>query len=323
MRKAIILISILAVMLALAGCSGNKEQTGALGSKFVGGKEGLYLSFASGSIPDKVLDQNQPFGISVVITNKGDYTIEQGSDATVKITGIDPADFGVSASDLTQDAPSQIRGAQKDADGNAIQGETVSLDFPASGSSLTHQKEIAGSVTYNVRADVCYTYGTVVNTKLCVLSDILGTQGATGKLCAINEDKTVDNSGAPVQVSSFRESVSSATKVAFVFTVKHVGTGTVHEKASECSKDFQKKDKVHVKIDTGLSDGISCSGLASGTASGSVYEGDAQLLNGEREIRCTQTVNNPTDLEKLVRIDLTYDYDQYIEKNLEVQHVGG
>lgn len=323
MRKAIILISIVAIMLALAGCGGNNEQAGAVGSKFVGGTAGLSLSFATGSIPDKVLDQNQPFGISVVLTNKGDYTIEQGADATVKITGIDPADFGVSASDMTQDAPSQIRGAQKDAEGKAVQGETVSLDFPASGSSFTHQKAIAGSVTYNVRADVCYKYGTVVNTKLCVLEDILGTKGSKGKLCSINEDKVVDNSGAPVQVSVFRESVSSANKVAFVMTIKHVGTGTVHEQSSECSKDFQKKDKVHVKIDTGLSDGISCSGLASGTASGSVYEGDAQLLNGEREIRCTQTVNNPTDLEKLVRVDLTYDYDQYIEKKLEVQHVGG
>jgi hypothetical protein len=269
MRKAI-LITCLALLLVLSiGCDGKKEQQGIPTSKFVGGTQGLTIEFATGSLPDKVLDKDQPFGISVVLTNKGDHTIDQGADATVKITGIDPTDFGVSAGDLVQDAAAQIRGAQKDTEGNMIQGETISLDFPQSGASFTHQKEIAGSVTYSVRADVCYKYGTVVNTKLCVLEDILGTQGAADKLCKINEEKAVDNSGAPVQISAFRESVSSANKVAFVFKITHTGTGTVHEESSECSKEFQQKDKVHVKIDTGLSDGLMCSGLQDGTASGS------------------------------------------------------
>ena len=124
-------------------------------------------------------------------------------------------------------------------------------------------------------------------------------------------------------MASFRESVSSANKVSFVFKIKHVAPGTVHQMGTECSKEFQDKDKVHVKIDTGISDGLTCSGLQEGSGAGSTYEGYAQLLNGEREIRCTQTINNPTDLEKLVTIELTYDYDQFIEKNLEVQHVGG
>lgn len=322
MRNAI-LISFVALLLVLAaGCGEGEQQQGVTGSKFVGGTEGLAVKFAEGSLPDKVLDQDQPFGISVVLTNKGDHTIQEGAEATVKITGIDPDDFGVSAADLVQDSPSQIRGAQKDTSGNLIQGETVSLDFPTSGSSLVHQNPISGSVTYNVRADVCYKYGTVVNTKLCVLEDILGTTGSSGRLCEINQEKPVDNSGAPVQVSTFRESVSSANKVSFVFKVKHLGGGTVHQMDSECNKEFADKDKVHVKIDTGLSDGLQCSGIQ-GTASGSVFEGDIQLLNGEREIRCTQTINSPTDLEKLVAIELTYDYNQYIQKNLEVQHVGG
>ncbi|MBU2562030.1 MAG: hypothetical protein KKD17_07080 [Nanoarchaeota archaeon] len=322
MRKAILITFVAFLLIFAAGCN-KQDKQGVVGSKFVGGTEGLSISFAPGSIPDKILDKDQPFGISVVLTNKGDHTIENGADATVKITGIDPADFGVSAGDLVQDSPGTIRGAQKDVQGAVIQGETVSLDFPASGASLAHQKTIAGSVTYNVRADVCYKYGTVANTKLCVLEDILGTRGSSGKLCQINEDKVVDNSGAPVQVASFRESVSSANKVSFVFKIKHMGTGTVHEMGSECAKEFQQKDKVHVKVDTGISDGLTCSGLQDSAASGSVYEGNAQLLNGEREIRCTQNINSPTDLEKLVIIELTYDYDQHIEKRLEVQHVGG
>ncbi|MBW2967912.1 hypothetical protein KY362_05495 [Candidatus Woesearchaeota archaeon] len=323
MKRAILIIPLaLALMFAL-GCGEGEDRAAVAGSKFVGGSEGLIMSFAPGSLPDKVLDQDQPFAISVVVTNKGDHTIENGADATVSITGIDPVDFGVSAADLVQDSPTQIRGAQKDLQGALIQGETISLDFPANGANFQHQKQIAGSVTYNVRADICYKYGTVANTKLCVLEDILGTTGTQGRLCQVNEDKAVDNSGGPVQVSAFRESVSSANKVAFVIKLSHMGGGKVHEMDSECSDEFQQKDKVHVKIDTGLTDGLQCSGLQNGAESGSVYEGDAQLLNGEREVRCTQTVNNPVDLEKLVVVELTYDYSQFISKPLEVQHVGG
>lgn len=322
MRKSIILFCMIIILVVAAGCEQDKDKQRAAGSKFVGGTDGLVISFAQGSLPDKVLDQDQPFGISVVLTNKGDHTIENGADTTVKIMGIDPADFGVSAGDLEQDSPGQIRGSQKDADGVVVQGETLSLDFPSNGQSFQHQKEIAGSVTYNVRADVCYKYITIANTKLCVLEDILGTRGSEKKLCKVNEEKTVDNSGAPVQISSFKESVSSANKVAFVLKIRHVGSGTAHEADSECAEEFQQKNKIHVKIDTGIEDGLQCSGLQEGIASGSTFEGDTQLLNGEREIRCTQTVNDPTDMEKLVTIELGYDYEQYIEKRLEVQHVG-
>ncbi|MBI4739324.1 hypothetical protein HY772_07305 [Candidatus Woesearchaeota archaeon] len=324
-KKIIPIVALTVLLIVLAGCNGGQKQQGVAGSQFVGGTQGLELSFVAGTPPDKVFDTGQPFGISVRLVNKGDYSIENTADATVTISGIDPADFGVTAADLKHDSPDPLRGAQKDASGNAVSGADVTIDFPAAGSTMQHQKTIAGSVSYNVRADVCYEYKSITNTKLCILEDILGTEGKTNTLCQINEVKTIDNSGAPVQIESqsFRESVSSSNKVAFVFKVKSVGTGTVHEKLSECDGSFQKKDKVHIKVDTGLSDGLTCSGLQNGAASGTTFEGDATLLNGEREIRCTQTVNNPTDLEKLVTIELGYDYKQFVNKPLVVQHVGG
>ncbi|HII72074.1 TPA: hypothetical protein HA265_04940 [Candidatus Woesearchaeota archaeon] len=319
-NKGILLLTLFAIVV---GCGGSgTEQTGTPGSMFVGGTEGLSVAFAPGSLPETVMDQDQSFAVSLVVQNRGDHSIENGADIKASITGIDPADFGVSAGDLEQSPDTGIRGAQKDTTGATVSGETISLDFPKSG-NFAHQKTIAGSVQYNVRADVCYKYGSVANTKLCILEDMLGTQGTEGKLCQINEEKVIDKSGAPVTVTSFRESVSSANKVAFVFKVEHVGTGKVHKLASGCLADFANKDKVRVKIDTGISDGLTCSGLQDGAASGSTYEGEATLLNGAREIRCTQTVNNPTDIEKLVRIDLSYDYKQYIQQTMTVQHVGG
>ncbi|MFC1723480.1 hypothetical protein ACFL0V_05055 [Nanoarchaeota archaeon] len=321
-RKIAVLLMV--AMLFIFGCGGGGEQDqqGVAGSQFAGGDVGLSIGFAEGSIPSEIFDRDYQFGISLVIKNLGDHDIENGGDVKAKITGIDPSDFGVSANDLEQSPTGGIRGAQKDATGASVAGETISLDFPTSGASFAYQKEIAGSIPYNIKVDVCYKYGTVVNTKLCVLEDILGTTGQQG-LCEINQDKPVDNSGAPVKVTSFRESVSSSNKVAFVFKIQHTGGGKVHQLASDCTSDFQNRDKVHVKIDTGLSDGLTCSGLQNGQASGSVYEGDATLLNQAREIRCTQDINNPTDIEKLVRIDLTYDYKDSLTQQLMVKHVGG
>lgn len=323
MKKIIMLVLLSAMLVFATGCNKQQETTGVTGSQFVGGSQGLTIQFAEGTPPEKVLDQNQPFGVSIRLTNVGDHDIETLSDATVTISGIDPADFGVSEGDMKQDVPEELRGAQKDSEGNPVSGTDLVLDFPASGAALQHQKEIAGSVTYNVRADVCYRYGSVSNTKLCILEDILGTSGRESSLCTIAEDKPLDNSGAPVQVDAFRESVSSSTKVAFVFKVKHLGSGSVHDPGSECDSAFTAKDKVRVKVDTGLADGLTCSGLQDSAGSGSTFEGTATLLNGEREIRCTQTVNSPTDIEKLLRIDLDYDYKQHATKSLVVQHIGG
>ncbi|MFQ5474237.1 MAG: hypothetical protein ACE5DM_00205 [Candidatus Nanoarchaeia archaeon] len=321
MRKLLVILMICSVALLL-GCGEKKEQTTSTGSQFVGGSEGLGISFVEGTPPPEVLDKDQPFGISIKLSNKGEYDIEDASKVTVKLTGFDPADFGVSASDMEQKSPEPLLGAQKDAQGNPVQGTIVTMDFPTSGASFSHQVEIAGSVTYNVKADVCYEYGSTANSKLCVLEDILGTTGKKGELCTISEKKTVDKSGAPVQVESFTESVSSANKVAFVFKVKHTGSGDVHEKGSTCGDEFNLKNKVTVKVDTGITDGLTCSGLQNGQASGSTYEGVATLLNGEREIRCTQTISSPSDFEKLVRIDLGYDYSQNVIKTVQVKHLG-
>jgi hypothetical protein len=322
-NKVLLFTAILVLVFAIGCEQGADQQQGATGSQFVGGSLGLVMTFIESAPPREVADVNQPFGISVKIENKGDHDIMSPSDATVTITGVDPADFSVSAADLKQDSAEPLMGASKDAAGKQLSGTLVTLDFPKSG-ALQHKTAIAGAVTYNVKADVCYKYGSIANTKMCVLEDILGTSGRQSTLCKINEDKPLDKSGAPVQIDSFRESVASANKVAFVFKVKQTDVGGhIYGRSSECDENFNNRDKVHIKIDTGMNDGLLCTGLTAGTAAGSVYEGDATLLNGEREVRCTQTVTTPSDLEKLVRIDLEYDYKQSISQELIVKHLGG
>ncbi|MBT7903409.1 hypothetical protein HN587_06115 [Candidatus Woesearchaeota archaeon] len=327
MRRLAIILVIL-MMIFLVGCGENQDSaaqpTGIkTGSMFIQGTDGLSIEFVSGAPPTSVVDKEQPFGISVRIENLGGHDIDLGSDATVTVTGFDPADFGVGASDLKKDSPDPLRGVKIDTEGGKIPGGMASIDFPTSGSAFVNQKEVAGQVTYNIKADVCYNYGTVVNSELCILEDMLGMTGQESSFCKVTEEKSVDNSGAPVQVTSFRESVGSATKTNFIFKVEHKGSGKLYASSSECVEEFPKRNKVHVEIDTGISGGLTCSGLQDPSSSGSVYSGDVVLLNGMREISCSQEISSPSDFKKVVRIDLGYDYKQSAETSLTVQHIGG
>lgn len=319
MKKILLLLF---VLVFLIGCQEQPAETGNSfsGSQFFGGEEGLSIEFVTGAPPDEVVDQGQPFGASVLISNKGDDDVNSG-DYKVTITGIDPALFSSSPSAMSQNPSDNLRAAQVDASGTRIEGAKTTVDFPQGG-SFQHSTQIAGAVTYNIKADLCYEYTSKANTKLCILSDILGTQGRADELCEISEEKPVDKSGAPIKVTNFIESAGASDKVSFVFTIKHTGKGSVHELNSGCSDDFSDRNKVTVKIDTGVSGTLSCSGISDGSASGSVYTGNVQLLNGEREIRCTQTVANPADFESLVSIDVDYDYRSSASKQIRVKHIG-
>ena len=325
MRKLLFIVFTV-LFLMLVGCSNSSDTKtqSSSSSQFVGGTEGLTLSFATGSLPASIFDKDESFGVSILLENKGEHTIKTTSAATVTLSGFDPKDFGASSSDLKQDISNSMRGTSKDSAGNTVKGETVSLDFPKSGSSFAHQKEIAGSVDYTFRAGVCYLYQNIANVKLCVLEDMLGTKSKDNKLCKVSEDKSASlaNSGGPVQITSFKEAVSSKNKVSFVFTVEHKGKGKVFEKTSKCDSSYQKKDRVYLTIDTGMSDGLQCSGMQKGAASGSKFSGSVQLLNNKREVRCTQTINTPADLEKLVTITMDYDYESFASQKLTVKHIG-
>ncbi|RME77716.1 hypothetical protein D6774_03560 [Candidatus Woesearchaeota archaeon] len=304
------------------GCQQEQQDPNAasVSSQFYGGDQGLVISFVPGAPPDEVVDKGQPFGASVLIENKGDDDVAAG-EYRVTLTGIDPALFSTTAAAMTQKPSEELRAAQVDASGTRIEGAKVTVDFPQGG-SFEHSREISGAVTYNLKADLCYQYSSKANANLCVLEDILGTQGRADKLCEISESKDVDASGAPVKVVNFVESAASSDKISFVFTIRHVGSGSVHALGSDCSDEFSKRNKVKVTIDTGISGTLSCSGISDGSASGSTYTGTVQLLNGEREIRCTQTVNNPSDFESLAEITIDYDYRTSVSKQLRVKHIG-
>ena len=319
--KFLIIISIMTLLL-LAGCNNESEGQQSRSSKFIGGTEGLRIEFVDGTPPKEVLDSGQQFGATIKLSNQGEHTVLEG-DAIVLLSGFSAGDFGVGANDLIKVAEDSLLGASRDAAGNKVQGAITTVDFPANQQSFEYQKRIAGSISYNIKADVCYPYTSYANSQICVLRDILGTTGQRDPLCVINERKTVDMSGAPVHIENFVQSVSSSDKVSFVFTIRHKGRGSVYQYNSACEEDFNTRNKVRISVDTGITDGsLTCSGLQNSGTTGTAFEGDVVLLNGEREIRCTQQLNNPSDFEQLVQIRAMYDYRDSVTTSLAVKNLG-
>jgi len=316
MRTRNILFAVVAVLILGigTGCSSSTTngENGGISSSgaFIGGTKGIAMEFLPGAPPDSVFDVNYPFSVNVKTENVGEWEINK-SNIFFTITGVNPSDFGLLQGNLTKIPDENLDRAQKDPNGNQIQGTVSNIEF----NGFQYQSKVAGQVQFNVKAEACYLYGTTAQTQLCISKDFLGKSGEKGT-CVASENKNVENSGAPVHITTFTESVVGNNKLSFIFNVKHVGTGAVYEPNTLCSTDLAHRNKVKVKVSDPAIGQISCSGLEGG-----LLEGIVTLYQGERSIRCTLTVDNDklNDYEKVINIQVMYDYKDYIETPLLVK----
>ncbi|MBW2993751.1 hypothetical protein KY317_04215 [Candidatus Woesearchaeota archaeon] len=308
----VLLILILAVF--ITGCK--EEEVEEEFEAFVGGSDGLVLEFIENAPPSEVFDFESMFDMSIKIENIGEWDIENPADLTITISGIDPSDFGKNLAFLSKDSAIPMAGKHPDPAGGVLQGTIDVIDFPG----FQYTDTITGKADFNIRASACYEYGTKINSKICVLEDLIGITRRSGEtpVCEPQGEKDVENSGAPVHVVSLTENVFSNDRIGITFRIQHVGTGAVYQTGSECGTELAKQNKVYARVNTGIS-GITCSGIAGGTT-----EGYVTLYNGQRDITCT-TPQLPAargDYEKPISIELRYGYREYIDKVLTVRHAG-
>ncbi len=325
MNKRIISIIMVGFLLIALGCGDKDKGTTADGGgttsrggstdSFIGGDVGLDVKFMEGAPPSEVYDLEYSFGINVRLENQGEYDVPKDS-VTLKITGIDPSDFGKNGSALTKTNSEELLGAKIDPQGNEIAGGIANIDFEG-----LQAKPVTGNVQFNIRSEVCYPYGTTAIAQACILEDLLGTTRKAGEepFCEVTGEKTVENSGAPVQITSFSQSATGKDKVSFTFEVGHVGEGLLFKNASNCEAGLANKDKVYVKVVSDMPD-LSCSGLSGSN------EGEVSLYGEEggekRSVVCTQKLAaDRTDSEKQVKITLQYAYKEKVDTELLVKHV--
>jgi hypothetical protein len=78
------LLTVVAAVLLLVGCSGN-NNTPDLSKPYIGGKVGLKMTYSEGMPPEKVFDNSQlPFGIQLQLENYGESSVAAG-DAYIEI----------------------------------------------------------------------------------------------------------------------------------------------------------------------------------------------------------------------------------------------
>ncbi len=311
MKKEILIFLIL--LAVVSGCDLNNEDTPDTGTPFLGGTTGLIMNFMEDAPPEEVYDGGEyPFDIVVKLENEGEWDVEAGN-ARVKISGIDPSEFGLDPSDLIGYPDSDLTRTYKDAEGNVIEGSETHVGFYG----FNFQDEIRGNMQFPVRADVCYTYGTNALSQICIKEDLYDTD--EDSLCIVNEEKSVYSSRAPVQVTSMKESVRGAEKVGFTFTLEHIGNGGIFQKGSDCdTTGVQYEKKVWIEVSTG-EEGLKCNGLQDGTDT----TGYVTLYGGERTVTCTQEADSVSDYQKKVDITIEYDYKDDIDTVLLLKHTQG
>jgi len=306
--KQTVIISLICLSL-LVGCGSNDNGGTDMEDPFLGGTEGLIISFEEDTPPTEVFDGGEfPFGIVVKLQNDGEQPVMK-DDILVTISGILASEFGKQESELILNPTEDLEGNKKDSDGKKIESNPVHVEF----GDFNHLGELSGNTPYTFRADVCYKYGTTANTLLCIRKDNLDRDEG---VCVVNEDKKVFSSGAPIQIIDFKESARAKDKVAFTFTIAHKGNGDIFEPESKCDGSFEKENKIWVEIETGIEGALECSGLKDGTEK----SGYVTMYGSDKQITCSQLLTTNSDYQKSITIKLTYDYKENKETKVLVKH---
>ncbi len=309
---------LLGLVVFIAACT--TETAPGNDTPFIGGTNGLIIEFLENAPPKEVADNGQfPFDIIVKLTNEGEHKVLR-SQAHVTISGLFPADFDKGLGELQRQPPvDDLEPVRKDPEGNEIPGTQTQVHIDG----LNYKGNLDGNVKFPVRAEVCYQYQTIANGQYCMRENLLDTDEG---VCEVSGTKTIHNSGAPVQITSFKQSVAGTDTILLTFTVSQRGNGNIFKSDTSTSgvscdsSSFVDENKVFVSVQTGLgSNPIKCLGLFDRDGLDD-HEGYVLLTNGDATFTCTQEVED-VDAEKTVRVIMDYEYEEIKSTELIVKHL--
>ncbi|MCC7574689.1 hypothetical protein KO361_03805 [Candidatus Woesearchaeota archaeon] len=313
MKQKILLIILAVTLLLLTACEEGQapnQQTG-----FVGGTKGIEMSFVTNAPPEKVSDGGQePFDVVIELTNRGEHEVLR-EDVFVKLEGFSASSFGVTNNDLIAHPEDDLFAVRKSPDGSIITSPSIPVVFEG----LNYQLSAPANVPFTFRAKACYTYETIAITDICVKENY--NDDRAGDLCKVSGERTVSNSGAPVQVTSIRQAPQGRDKSTITFSIQQKDlnpAGKVSRTNTECSTAQQDEERVFVSVTglvTGTTDEVRCIGLIGGDSS----SGYITLTKNEpREVSCTITLADRNTRVQPFRITLGYDYSTYIDETVTV-----
>jgi hypothetical protein len=297
------------LMLSLLGVEGCPEEktSGDLGA-YIGGTNGMDISFVDEEPPMQVLDQDDPFYITLLVENMGEYTIPSGK-IIATLSGVSKEAFNINS--LSIKSSSDLFGKTKIGE-EVIEGGLEELQF----SQAEHKYDLPADFSTQLRADVCYLYKTNSLAKLCLKKNPI--QRNQDDVCFVtNENVEIENSGSPLQISDVKTRAGSKS-VTLTFVVENKGSGNVYEEnsfSSNCILKQDKKDKISVEIKTRTAKlPIQCGVLEDSN------KGVVRLINDRKTISCNimTTSLQDTAFEEPVEIILDFFYKEAIGKTFTV-----
>lgn len=344
-NRTYLIIATVAIALTLASCSSNTNQSGS--GLYIGGTNGLIMSFQASAPPDTVQDNGQtPMPIILNVQNAGEFDTQ---NVIFHVSGLSPSDFvGLEPTIVHK---GMIRGATK-LSGQVVPGEQEIVQL--ANDTVVYQRSLkgGGSLDFPMTIDACYGYATLGTATVCVKPDYYA---GTGTGC----DPTVsslDVSGAPVQISGLQTQAVGKNRLMMSFKVAKETNAAIWDPTNgqDCSATSigqrqNQADWVYVQVDGGsVAQSMQCTSLIKNHQSDgpavlaydqqyfgptghsidagslNLASGDAgyvRLSGGSSTVTCYLNLKpGVSDSESTVDIALAYFVDDTVTKTITVQH---
>ncbi len=246
MKQMKFLVISLTALFLVSGCifGGGGSGTGEL---FVGGKEGLHVSFITNAPPEQVYyDSNAkesfPFTIQLLLDNRGEYRIPAG-DIQIQISNYQ--NFGLTQDEAITTNVASLTGRQKLESGFSPGGVEY-IEFEDV--KYIGAEPITSKSPVSLSAEVCYPYQTTGVATICVAK----SPTIQSDICKVDSQKKVHSSGGPIKVSGIIErssvGVDSTIRVVLDIEVTKIGDDLIYKGGSDCSNlDSTDKDVVRIE----------------------------------------------------------------------------
>ncbi len=314
MKKMIIVPIIILLFVALtfsSGCAKKPAVETRPAGAFIGGTKGITMSFMSNAPPSEI-PENSSFTIGLELKNNGEYTVN-AEKAEITLSGVKPSSYGIA--DATLNNSGDLTGSQKLGQ-EVFPGATDIIQYEASKTPA-----VLGNQQITFLATLCYPYKTISQTTICVKESL--TKQTTGgpEVCKLTGEKTVYNSGAPVQVSSvsqFPVGGRVITGLTFYLKITNAGGGTAYPagQVTTCSKvGFSDVNKINITKAylINLEKTLDCEGK------------QIILTDGAGSITCKIIGLSATDVagefEDILWTELDYGYKQDVTKTATIVNV--
>lgn len=344
MNRALLAVFAVALV-ALAGCAPTAPQGPDLATPYIGGVQGLGISFAEGMPPVEIFDAGQTtFSVGLQVENLGESAIgldSRNPNGYVELIGINPSQFGILQDRMLVtflDAELALQGSRRGFDGAILPGDFALVEF----SDLSYLPDRFGNTEVTIRANVCYEYRTYSDAELCFKDNVL-ENALDDTICTLTGAKPLSTSGGPVQVTTVTQNPAGSDRIHVTFLVENLGQGVVYAPLrSQPQPSFEmcasnagtnpNRDVVYVEVlmgcdptrDLYCSDtyDIRCPLL------GGTNEGIVRMFNGApATVTCT-IMTDGRDGNRIftdsLHVDLHYSYREYVETPVLVrdQNVG-